>query len=252
MLDTKSHIETPEGVRLPISIASICPRAYAYAIDLFIRLIVLAGVSSVLGALGKLGGGLMLIIAFSLEWFYPVVFDVFNQGATPGKRIMQLQVVHDDGSPVRFSSSLLRNLLMVVDFLPVLYCLGAVVSICHPFSKRLGDIAAGTLVIYTSAAARQIQLDGRLGKRAVFNGLSLAERRALVSFAERCASISHARQVELAGILAPLLPGSSAEHAVLALQQMANQIAGVGPTAAPSTKPATPGAEDKDHETSGL
>ena len=56
-----------------ISIASICPRAYAYGIDLFIRLIFLAAVSSVLGALGKLGGGLMLLIMFGLEWFYPVV-----------------------------------------------------------------------------------------------------------------------------------------------------------------------------------
>ena len=60
-------------MRLPISIASICPRAYAYGIDLFIRLIFLAAVSSVLGALGKLGGGLMLLIMFGLEWFYPVV-----------------------------------------------------------------------------------------------------------------------------------------------------------------------------------
>lgn len=231
MLDTKSHIETPEGVRLPISIASICPRAYAYGIDLFIRLIVLAGVSSVLGALGKLGGGLMLLIMFCLEWFYPVVFDVFNQGATPGKRIMQLQVVHDDGSPVSFSSSLLRNLLMVVDFLPVFYCLGALVSIAHPFSKRLGDIAAGTLVIYRSTATRHIQLDASLGKRAPFAGLSLAERRALVSFAERCPSLSSARQAELAGLLAPLLPGITAEQAVLALQQMANQVAGAAVTA---------------------
>lgn len=226
MLDTKSHIETPEGVRLPISIASICPRAYAYGIDLFIRLIVLVAVSSVLGALGKLGGGLMLLIMFCLEWFYPVLFDVFNQGATPGKRIMQLQVVHDDGSPVSFSSSLLRNLLMVVDFLPVFYCLGVLVSICHPFSKRLGDIAAGTLVIYQSRASPPIHLDPHLGKRAPFAGLSLAERRALVSFAERCPSLSSARQEELASLLAPLLPTTTAEQNVLALKQMANQIAG--------------------------
>ncbi|HMU68327.1 MAG TPA: RDD family protein, partial [Cellvibrionaceae bacterium] len=198
----------------------------AYGIDLFIRLIALAAVSSVLGVLGKLGGGLMLLIMFSLEWFYPVVFDVFNQGATPGKRIMQLQVVHDDGSPVSFSSSLLRNLLMVVDFLPVFYCLGTLVSICHPFSKRLGDIAAGTLVIHQSTASRHIHLDAGLGKRAPFAGLSLPERRALVSFAERCPSLSQARQAELAGILAPLLPADCAEQAVLALQQMANQIAG--------------------------
>lgn len=226
MLDTKSHIETPEGVRLPISIASICPRAYAYGIDLFIRLIFLAAVSSVLGALGKLGGGLMLLIMFGLEWFYPVVFDVFNQGATPGKRIMQLQVVHDDGSPVSFSSSLLRSLLMVVDFLPVFYCLGTLVSICHPLGKRLGDIAAGTLVVYQGKASQQAHLDATLGKRPPFSSLNLAERRALVSFAERSPCLSPARQAELASLLAPLMPDVPAEQAVLALHQMANQIAG--------------------------
>ena len=227
MLDTKSHIETPEGVRLPISIASICPRAYAYGIDLFIRMLVLASISSVLSALGKLGSGLMLLIAFGLEWFYPVVFDVLNQGATPGKTVMGLQVVHDDGSPVSFSSSLLRNLLMIVDFLPVFYCLGALVSLCHPSSKRLGDLAAGTLVIYKSSPTRAFHLDASLGKRSPLVGLNPAERRALVSFAERGPSLSPARREELAAILVPLLPAETAQDPVGALHQMANQIAGV-------------------------
>ncbi|HEY6529839.1 MAG TPA: RDD family protein [Cellvibrionaceae bacterium] len=227
MLDTKSHIETPEGVRLPISIASICPRSIAYAIDGSIRLIVIAAVSSVLAYAGKLGGGLMLLIVFAQEWFYPVLFDVFNQGATPGKKIMQLQVVHDDGSPVSFSSSLLRNLLMVVDFLPLFYCLGVVVSICHPSSKRLGDIAAGTLVIYTRKRDSLSSLDASVGKRALLAGLSLVEQRAVLSFAERCSTLSLARQTELANILAPVLLATADDQpALLTLKQMANQIAG--------------------------
>jgi uncharacterized RDD family membrane protein YckC len=237
MLDTKSHIETPEGVRLPISVASICPRAYAYAIDGLIRLIVIAAVSSVLAYAGKLGGGLMLLIVFAQEWFYPVLFDVFNQGATPGKKIMQLQVVHDDGSPVSFSSSLLRNLLMVVDFLPVFYCVGVVVSICHPSSKRLGDIAAGTLVIYTRTRNSLSSLDASIGKHALLAGMSLVEQRAVLSFAERCPALSPARQTELANILAPLLPTTNDElPALLRLKQMANQIAGT-PINAPTQRP---------------
>lgn len=236
MLDTRSHIETPEGVRLPISIASICPRAYAYAIDLFIRMIVLSTVSSALVYAGKIGSGLMLIFAFAQEWFYPVLFDVFNRGATPGKKIMQLQVVHDDGSPVSFSSSLLRNLLMVVDFLPVFYCLGAIVSVCHPLSKRLGDLAAGTLVVYKPSVAPLTGLDATLGKRPVLAGLRLDEQRSIVSFAERCNNLSPARQEELAGILAPLLTSSDGELVpLLELKQMANQIAGTQVSATKDT-----------------
>jgi uncharacterized RDD family membrane protein YckC len=236
MLDTKSHIETPEGVRLPISIASICPRAFAYSIDLLIRMMALAIIASLLGFAGKLGSGLMLLVAFTQEWFYPVLFDVFNQGATPGKKIMHLQVVHDDGSPVSFSSSLLRNVLMVVDFLPVLYCLGVVVSVCHPHSKRLGDIAAGTLVVYRDAITTHNSLDATLGKRPVLAGLTLSEQRSLVSFAERCSSLSPPRQAELAGILGPFIttPASEDQDPLLALKQMANQIAG---TAQPNPPP---------------
>jgi uncharacterized RDD family membrane protein YckC len=227
MLDTSSHVETPEGVRLPISHASFCPRAFAYCIDLMIRLMVLGTISSVLAYTGKIGSGLMLIIVFAQEWFYPVIFEVFNQGATPGKKIMQLQVVHDDGSPVCFSSSLLRNLLSVVDFLPVCYCLGILVSICHPMSKRLGDIAAGTLVIYKTATARPATLDGSIGKRPILAGLNISEQRALVSFAERCATLNPARQHELASILQPLVTADTGtDTPLLALKQMANQIAG--------------------------
>lgn len=226
MLDTKSHVETPEGVRLPISYASFCPRAFAYALDLFIRLVVLATVSSVLAYSGKMGSGLILILAFAQEWFYPVLFEVFNQGATPGKKIMQLQVVHDDGSPVSFSSSLLRNLLSVIDFLPLFYCLGTVVSICHPMSKRLGDIAAGTLVVHKSAAARHATLDTSLGKHPIPAGLNSSDQRVLVSFAQRCNNLSLARQNELADILAPILNREISATPLLTIKQIANQIAG--------------------------
>lgn len=226
MLDTKSHVETPEGVRLPISYASFCPRAYAYALDLFIRLAVLGTVSSILAYTGKMGSGLLLILAFAQEWFYPVLFEVFNQGATPGKKIMQLQVVHDDGSPVSFSSSLLRNLLSVVDFLPVFYCLGSLVSICHPMSKRLGDIAAGTLVIYKSSAGRHAALDTSLGKQPIPLGLNASDQRVLVNFAERCSNLSLARQNELANILAPILNQDSSTPPLQTIKQIANQIAG--------------------------
>nr|GFD53798.1 hypothetical protein [Tanacetum cinerariifolium] len=64
---------------------------------------------------------------------------------------MGLRVVHDDGTPVGWSASLLRNLLRFVDMLPFGYSVGAFACLQHPLFKRLGDLAAGTLVIYRDA-----------------------------------------------------------------------------------------------------
>jgi uncharacterized RDD family membrane protein YckC len=223
MLDTKAHIETPEGALLPLSPAGICVRACAYALDWGIRALVLAAFAMVLSQLGGLGKGLLLMAYFAMEWFYPVLFEVWNQGVTPGKKIMGLRVVHDDGTPVGFTSSLLRNLLMAVDFLPLLYAAGVVSSLSNAQFKRIGDLAAGTLVVYRPTPFKSAQLDESLGKRPLPAGLTTAEQRALVSFAERCPQLTPARQDELAQLLAPVLAESCS---VLAVKQMANQIAG--------------------------
>ena len=77
-----------------------------------------------LGALGKFGWGLFLILWFALEWLYPTVFEVYFGGATPGKKSLGLIVLHDDGTPVQLAASFTRNLLRAVDFFPALYGMG--------------------------------------------------------------------------------------------------------------------------------
>jgi len=147
-LDTIAHIETPEGVDLSAEIVGLTPRAIAYLIDFLVRTGIYFAVSIVLSLLGKAGTGLMLIVWFALEWWYPVLFEYFRDGQTIGKKSMGIKVVNDDFTHLTFGAALTRNLLRAADFLPLFYGFGAVSMMVSNRFQRLGDLAAGTVVIY--------------------------------------------------------------------------------------------------------
>ena len=224
LLDTRYQVETPEGIDLILRPAGLMPRALAFALDLLIRGAILAGAFIVLAILGQFGAGLGTLLYFLINWWYPVLFEVLYQGRTPGKKVMGLRVVHDDGTPVGWAASLTRNLLRAVDMLPFAYCAGAVSCLSHASFKRLGDLAAGTLVVYQDAPAKQPQPPEAAAERAPFP-LSLAEQRAVLDFAERGSSLSGARRAELAGILAEPLE-SLPEHAEARLHGIARGLLG--------------------------
>jgi uncharacterized RDD family membrane protein YckC len=86
----------------------------------------------VLAFLGQLGMGLGSLLLFAVSWWYMVLFEVLRQGRSPGKQWMGLRVIHDNGTPVGWSASLLRNLLRFVDLLPFGYAFGAISCLQHP------------------------------------------------------------------------------------------------------------------------
>ncbi|MCF8045867.1 MAG: RDD family protein, partial [Desulfarculaceae bacterium] len=137
IIDTATNHETPEGIVLRLKTAGPVPRAYAWLIDCMIRAGIYLVLVPVLSAFSRAGTAVMLICLFLLEWFYPVVFEVYS-GTTPGKRSLGLCVVHDNGTPVDISSSLLRNLLRAADFFPVFYAAGLVFMMCNRNFIRLG------------------------------------------------------------------------------------------------------------------
>ena len=208
-LDTRHQVETPEGIDLPLRPAGLMVRAVAFSIDLALRGLILGLLFIVLAFMGKLGAGLGSILLFIVSWWYMVLFEVLNQGRSPGKQCMGLRVVQDDGTPIGWSASLLRNLLRFVDMLPFGYFLGAISCLQHPTFKRLGDLAAGTLVIYREHPLTRPQLPDVEPRRPAVP-LTLVEQRAILGFAERQRELSEARINELASILAqPLhLPAS--------------------------------------------
>jgi uncharacterized RDD family membrane protein YckC len=200
-LDTRSRIETPEGIDLLLRPAGLVPRALAFGIDFAIRAALMAALFLLLNLFESFGAGLSAIALFLVTWWYMVLFEVLNQGRTPGKQIMGLRVIHDDGTPVGWAASLIRNLLRFVDMLPFGYSLGAISCLQHAQFKRLGDLAAGTLVVYRDIATPRPKLPPATAVVAPFV-LSLDEQRAILGFAERQAELSSERTQELASILA--------------------------------------------------
>ncbi len=222
LLDTRQSLETPEGALLPLTPAGFGVRVLAQLLDILIRYGIVTVIFIVLSLLGRMGTGLALILAFLLEWFYPVYFEVSRQGRTPGKKWMGIRVVNDDGTPITFGPSLLRNLLRFVDFLPMLYLTGIVTSLCNRQFKRLGDLAAGSMVIYEAPPARAPSFEVR-GQLPVPADFSTDEQRALLAFAERSKYLSAERQSELATILLPVI---GSKDPVIAIKQMANTMVG--------------------------
>lgn len=226
VLDTRYHVETPEGIDLLLRPAGVVPRALAYLIDLGIRVLLMVALFMLLAFLGELGTGLGLILTFIMTWWYMVLFEVLNQGRSPGKQMMGLRVVHDDGTPIGWSASLLRNLLRFADILPFAYTLGLLSCLSNSAFKRLGDLAAGTLVIYRDPPPSRPQVPPTTPELAPWP-LSLEEQRALMSFAERGTQLSAARREELASILAQPL-GIAPEQAEARLNRIASGLLGNG------------------------
>ncbi len=229
-IDSLRRFETPEGIEIELRLAGPVPRAGAFAIDLLIRIAIYMALTPLAGLAG-VGIGLMLLALFLLEWFYPVFFEL-RSGATPGKRALGLTVVHADGTPVGPSASLLRNLLRTLDFLPVFYAVGLVVMLVDRDFRRLGDLAAGTLVVYRETRATVPNL-ARHRPIAPPIEMTPAMQQAVLAFAERSAELSAARRAELAELsgLAETVPASGGDAAGILLG-IANWIARGKPNAA--------------------
>ena len=203
-LDTVYTAETPEGITLTLRPAGIVARGQAYLIDFMIRGVLFIVLSIVVGVMGKAGLAVLSLAYFGLEWFYPVVFELTRAAATPGKRMMGLQVVMDSGLPVTPAASLTRNLLRAADFMPALFGAAFASMLWRSDSKRLGDLAAGTLVVFTDA----VKLHGDIPQAspmAPARPLSMAEQAAIMSWAGRATRLTPERFSELAALAKPVL-----------------------------------------------
>ena len=161
-------IETPERVELYYTRAQVGNRFLAALIDHLLQLFILGGLA--LGAfmasdaLDWLWTGFgdwllagVILLSFFIYTSYFVIFETIWNGQTPGKRLFRLRVIREDGRPIRFYESLVRNLIRTaLDSMPVvivpLYSIGIVSVFLSGRSKRIGDYVAGTVVIRESEA----------------------------------------------------------------------------------------------------
>jgi uncharacterized RDD family membrane protein YckC len=153
-------IRTPENIELSYALAGPGSRAAAYVIDLLIMYalcqvlinLLVAGFALLLGSLGanenSWAAAIVTLVVFALYNGYFIVFEWLWNGQTPGKRMLHIRVIKRGGYALRFFDTLLRNLLRVVDFLPLFYGVGLASLLLTRDSQRVGDLVAGTLVVY--------------------------------------------------------------------------------------------------------
>ncbi|MGH8104044.1 MAG: RDD family protein [bacterium] len=95
---------------------------------------------------------ILLFVLFIVHWGYFSLFEAFNNGQTPGKRLVGIRVIREGGYSLTFMTAMIRNLIRVVDALPLFYGVGVAFVMLTPFQRRLGDMVAGTLVVKESSS----------------------------------------------------------------------------------------------------
>lgn len=158
--EDRISIATPEGIDLDVTLAGLGSRFVAALLDQLIQGAVLLALL-LLGlagfGFGDLGGGgdsaallfgaAMVLVFFLVQFGYHILFETRAGGRTPGKRWAGLRVVRAGGGPVTFTASAIRNVVRLIDMLPGAYAVGIVAILATSRNQRLGDMAAGTLVI---------------------------------------------------------------------------------------------------------
>lgn len=211
-----NRVVTPEAVPLELDVAGAGSRAIALIIDTLIQVAALIGVAIVVFAGGVNGLAPVVVFFaffFAVYWGYFTLFEGLWNGQTPGKRSQRLRVVRADGHPAGWPQYVIRNLVRVVDFLPVYYMLGVLVMLITKRSQRLGDLAAGTIVVREAKtrAPAPLTLTGPHPAAAAAGvdtmGLTEAEYSLIRSFLERRHSLSlEARSALAAQIASQLRP----------------------------------------------
>ena len=165
-LDQVVEIETPEQVNVSVTIAGIGSRATAAVIDLSLIFIMIMAVGLLVITPGfvYLGEGswvlaIGLVVSFAITWGYYVMFEGLRDGQTPGKRMLGLRVVQDGGYSVSFAASAVRNLVRLLDMQPFPTALiGLLFAVVSRSGKRLGDMAAGTIVVREHISPLQVHV----------------------------------------------------------------------------------------------
>jgi uncharacterized RDD family membrane protein YckC len=231
-LDTLQAVELAEGVEVQLRTAGPLPRVLAYGLDVLIcgTVLTMAGffftiTGIVIGQ--RVGMGLLLLASFLVSWWYPVWFEAGKRGATPGKMALGLRVVQTTGVPITFGQAVLRNFLRFVDMQPMpAYAVGMVACLSTRRFQRLGDLAAGTLVVYerrpANPAPPAVPHLGATERPPV--ALRPEEARALIGYRERARDWSEARRREMASHLGVLTGEPGSKSAVARLIGMAQWL----------------------------
>ena len=214
----KLSIDTPEQVALEFSLATVGSRFLALAIDTLIQVacaaVLFAGAGlAALAAQVKAGessswlAAVVVIGLFLIYYAYFAVYETVWNGQTPGKRMIGLRVIHMSGRPVSAFEAILRNVVRIADQFPGIYAIGIVAVFLTGRSQRLGDLAAGTVVVHEQAASggREVVSEATPGLAITHHGasgLTPAEMSVIEQFFRRRGQLDGYVRVRAAGQIA--------------------------------------------------
>lgn len=151
---------TPDRIALRLPVAGVGPRTAAWAIDALLQFLAwstllmlgtLVAQRPIWEELQALQSALQVAVTggvFALNWGYHALFEALWHGRSPGKRLIGIRVVKADGTPEGAIEAVVRNLARTIDALPVGYAVGLVTMAATPSQRRLGDLLAGTRVVW--------------------------------------------------------------------------------------------------------
>jgi uncharacterized RDD family membrane protein YckC len=178
--DNSLLIRTPEGIEFSLPLAGPFSRMLALLVDLATVIALSSVLQRALAPLLAMGvdiaNGVLVVVDFLLSLVYAMVCEWLWRGQTVGKRLLGLRVVDAHGLRLEPSQVIVRNLVRLLDALPVLYLVGGIACVFSRYRQRIGDLAAGTVVIRAPKLAKP-NLDQLLGGK--YN--SLAESRHLAA-----------------------------------------------------------------------
>ena len=204
-------VTTPEGLEVELALAGVGSRFASALIDFVLELGAFAAVAFLLLRFASEAVAVALgsLALFAVIFGYHVLFETLASGRSPGKRALGLRVVRVGGAPVRFKDSAIRNIVRLIDLLPpVTYGLGAAVILVTGRNQRLGDLAAGTIVVRVSTGGRRraaraeaVEAPPAGNERWDVSAVTAKELVALRRFLERRATLDASARARLAGEL---------------------------------------------------
>jgi uncharacterized RDD family membrane protein YckC len=249
-MEDKLTLETPEQLELNYNLARLGSRFIAAAWDsLFIVLLEILLIFAVAFLVYNIGVdnslnnwvvGIAIFLAFLIFWSYYVIFEILWNGQSPGKRLAGIRTVRSNGAPITLSESAIRNLVRLVDFFPGLYSMGVIVMFIDLKSRRLGDFAAGTVVVHErtpvslDVLGKQVTTDSRLLEPTIANLSTLdeGEVEAVRRFLQRRDTLHNSQHLgamlarrirEHLGMEVPVLTVGDEREDVLLLQRVVAQ-----------------------------
>jgi uncharacterized RDD family membrane protein YckC len=160
-VDQRDSVVTPEAIALFVDTAGLGSRMIALIVDSIFQGVAVLAVFILFASVGPgtTVGWIFVIAVFAIVWGYFPAFEIFWNGRTPGKRAQRLRVVRTDGQPAGAGPILVRNIIRIADFLPGFYAVGSVAILLSGRNQRLGDLAAGTMVVRDRVAPVPAPLD---------------------------------------------------------------------------------------------